>query len=176
MSTNTSRRAVMAGAAALAGGAAANAVAIVATRAATRGENPLVADPIYALVGAHRAAYVKRVTSEREAFYLDHGTPEHREWDLIADEDRDAFDAASHALLDAPVITQGAAMALLLYVLDFNDGAVGIEPWADSKWSDWSSNLDQWPRQQLPNDLYDENGEMAWMLMRKVAGFFRGLA
>lgn len=107
--TTQSRRAVLGAVAALAGGAAINAAAIVAAKAETIGLFPdPISDPIFALIERHRALFDAVETSEYE------------------EGDGDTLDAEvaevneAHAqVLAAPFATPAGIAAMLRFLIEF---------------------------------------------------------
>ncbi len=127
----TSRRAVIGAAAALAGGTAINAVAIVSAKSACvlpgqegPGEiyqNDKYPDPIFALIERHRAM-------RAEIAATDHDGPdgEDRLTAAVA-----LLDAAEEAILSAPLVSLAGAAAALRYLNNL-DGGIFIEVSSDA--------------------------------------------
>ena len=130
MTTTTSRRAILAGAAAL------PALAMPAIASAT-------VDPIFALIEAHRVAFPRRLEAQRatgEIPLLE--DPDCGEADrALHAADDEAFEAdmnAAFALVTVPPTTMAGVLALIDYVDNFNRGKFKLnDDWysADYMWS-----------------------------------------
>jgi hypothetical protein len=134
----TSRRAILAGVAALATGASVNAAAIVGAKA-------MQSDPILAAIEAHRAAFMHQM----ETGWTQGGLPDYSpEWVIATREDdaaREVERAAQLALIQIRPTTLAGILALLSYVDDFSIGAL-VSPAGTGCRSDadylWPPNLD----------------------------------
>ena len=112
MTTETTRRAMLgATCAALAGGAALNAAAIVAAKATETGlENNPVSDPIFAAIERHRAAFDAVEASQ-------YGSSE-QEQDRL-DAEVETVNAIRDQVLAAPVLTPAGMAAALRFLIEF---------------------------------------------------------
>lgn len=133
MTATSTRRAVLAGAAAL------PALSVPALAS-------IAGDPIFAAIERHRAAYVVRMEKCQIQSETADYDPANADIVAAADDACDEASAAANALLVTPPTTMAGILALLQYVEDFNNGMVWLESTRNSPpIGQWRSGPSSWP-------------------------------
>jgi len=136
MTTTTSRRAILAGAASL---------PALAIPAAAVTAPP---DPILALIEAHKAAF--RIRLQKLAIHF--ADEEDKGAEAASNKAMDASVSAAMSLVDTTPTTIAGVVALIAYVDSFNRGAFKVE--------DMQSSVSEWPGGNLVDEkIYEASGE-----------------
>jgi hypothetical protein len=161
MSAKSTRRAVLAGAAAI------PALALPATAAQP--------DPIFAAIEKHRAAHIVAMETGRVVS----GTPDEAPSYVVAEKkDREArtkAHEAAYALLDLRPATMAGILALLEYVEEFNAGNVWLESTRGlDRLAQWRSSAVDWP--EMIEDESSEIDMFGYKLLANVREALKALA
>lgn len=135
--TSPSRRAVLAGAAAM----------IPATATVAVARELAGPDPIFAAIERNRALYLRHLESARFAFDMDDG-PEKEAAEALNRPDYEAWHNAASSLTTIAPTTIAGVLALIDHIAEFNRGEIFL---AGDRF-DWSSGSEYWPEDIAEND------------------------
>jgi hypothetical protein len=148
--SDTSRRSILTGtAAALAGGAALGAAALIAAKAENGSVHtaPIQPDPIFTLIERHREAELRKLAAGAAYAVVAPSDPNHAAAVAADNAARDAQEDAGAALLETKPTTRAGIFALVDYVLSFNEGGVALPDKPR-----WCSSACDWP------EMTDDDG------------------
>jgi hypothetical protein len=137
-------------------------------------------DPIFDLIERHRVAFLKFSASGTRQGELDsretraeHDEQERLTWRVYY---ADVKAIACEMTETIPTTTAGM-IALLSYVLAFNDGALCHQRMPDHPLREWDSVAWMWPDVgDVDDDKEEEGTAFAWALLQNVIAFERGRA
>jgi hypothetical protein len=161
MKATSTRRAVLAGAAAL----PAISLPAIATEP----------DPIFAAIERHKMAFRIEQETCRAEGHMDSSAPEYKATRAAVDVANDACNEAAYALAELEPTTKAGALALLKYVEEFNAGHfVLAETLALPRNQQWRSGATAWPE----HIYYDDETEelFSFALMGNVCRALKTLA